>query len=672
MATPFGMMGSPMGAAPMGYDQMPGLPPLSLQGLSALPATQPRPRPAIDRLGPDTDLHKDTLAKLNAMFRYSAGEMRKQHSHWQWTEMQVQAYVRLPDYDRAMQQLQRRDSLPPEPVKVIVPYNYATLHAACTYLANVLLGRKPMFPLLAVRGTTVDKARHMEQALQDGIRQSKGYEVLYQWLWDSLLYGFGAGANLWQQVTGPRITIVDGQRQLAEGLTFAGNKVQNIDPYAFFPDPRVPMSEVNTRGDFVFWQGRQSKTTLKDMEREGYYAHVDAGLDARGIPGGELGPNEAGPLQDVSQRRARIGMAGEWTPSPHDVVSFHSLREGTVRLVPKDWKLGEGEKSEIWKFCILNSKQIVQAEPLNMVHGRHPVFVAEPTTFGYEFGSISLADFIAPFQDLISWHVNSRLENVRAVVNNQFVYDPARIEPGDLIRPAAGKLIRLKKAAAGTPIDQAISQLQVSDVTRGHIQDIQVLRLLADTATGVNDNLRGIQSQGGRRSATEARQAMQAGAGRLGQLAVRVSQQGLQDLAEQQIMNIQQFMPQEMWVEVTGDEQEPAGSRLLTPDMIIGSFNYQVSDGSLPFDKMALAEIYQQGLVAAMQDPELRQNYDIIRLFGYVAELLGAKNIEQFRRQAPQQPGPQFGNPEDLAGQAAQGQVVPVGSAVPAAGSFMQ
>jgi hypothetical protein len=71
--------------------------------------------------------------------------------------------------------------------------------------------------------------------------------------------------------------------------------------------------------------------------------------------------------------------------------------------------------------------------------------------------------------------------------------------------------------------------------------------MLADTITGVNDNMRGIQTAGGRRSATEARMSMQAGASRLSQMAVRISSQGMTDMAEQMLMNIQQFMPDEMW-----------------------------------------------------------------------------------------------------------------------------
>src|SRR5205085_12475898 len=151
-------------------------------------------------------------------------------------------------------------------------------------------------------------------------------------------------------------------------------------------------------------------------------------------------------------------------------------------------------------------------------------------SFGYDFMSISMHDMIGPFQDILSWLVSSRMENVRTAINNQFVADPARVEVNDIRNSPIGRIIRLKQTAIGLSVREAIMQLQVQDVTQGHIGDIQVMRILADTITGVNDNMRGIQTAGGRRSATEARMAMQNGASRLSQLAVRISGQAFQPL----------------------------------------------------------------------------------------------------------------------------------------------
>lgn len=652
MASQFpGMMELPPTAAAMGASDFSSM----LDVTQLLPSINPAERPqesVINKLKPGSELHSKTLQKLNAMFRYSQNAMSSFTHRWGWMEQKIQAYVNLPDYDRAMQDLNNSRSAPPEPVKIMVPYSYATLHATATFLATVLLGRRPMFPLLATSGTTVDKARYMEMALQANIQVTKGYEVLWQYIWDSLIYSFGATRIGWEEKEGKVLQIgPQGNREVVRALKYAANKLHAIDPYRCFPDPRVPMHECNEKGDFFFWTTDQSKTILKDMERANIFKWVDKATDKK-----EQGQaNTELPAVADSQRRARIGASGMWSPAPVDIVGFYTLREGTVRLVPKDWGFGDSEDSELWKFSWIGNNQIIQAEPLGFVHEKHPTSVTEPISFGHEFGSLAMADLIGPFQDILSWLVNSRIENVRTTLHNQFIADPARIEMQDLRSPAAGKVIRLKAAAIGTPVNDAIRQLVVADNTQGHFNDIQLLRTLADSTTGVNDNMRGIQTGSGRKSATEARMSMQAGASRLSQLAVRISAQGFSGIAEQMISNIQQLMPQEMWVEMTGDQGQP-NSTLLTPDMIMGTFDYQISDGSLPFDKQALTEVWKEILFGVAQDPELRQQNDIGKIFDYVAELGGAQNISSFKRQQPAIQ-PQGAPPPQGA--------VPVGAAVP-------
>jgi hypothetical protein len=611
------------------------------------------PDSVIDKLGPNTDLHKKVLGKLNAYFDFSSNAMSEHHPRWNWQELRIQAYIKQPNYRDLVTALQTNNGAAPEPIKVIVPYSYATLHAAATYVYSILFGRRPVFPLLPTRGTTQEKSQYMEQAIQSNLELTKGYEAGWQLIWDAFTYNVGVVRIGWCEEYGNRLEISGGKRQMVESLKFAGNKIMPVDPYHFFPDPRVPMHQVNEKGDFVFWLTFQSEMSLYDREYNGQLKWVKEACRAEKEYGqrGELGP-----VAD-SQRRARIGAGNTLLQPAGDVVKFIAPREGTVRLVPKDW-FGEGysERSELWKFTF-TKYQIMQAQPLGMAHERHPVAVAEPTSFGHEFGGLSYADFIGPFQDMISWLVNSRMENVRTTINNQFVVDPGRVEMQDLRQPAPGKAIRLKQAAIGSDVREAIQQLTTLDVTQGHFQDMQLLRLLGDATTGINDNMRGIQTQGGRRSATEARMAMQAGASRLSQLAIRISSQAMDDICDQMIINLQQFMPDEMWVELSGDETGPP-SLLLKPDMIVGSFNYQVSDGSLPYDKLAMLETWKEILMAIMQDPELRQSKDVNKIFDYIAVLGGAKNINQFNRQ-----------PGFAPGQPPQG-AIPVGPAQPQAPNF--
>lgn len=616
---------------------------------------------AIDKLAPDSTLHQAVLQKLNAMWDFGKRQMKHNYSRWNFNEQKVQAYSSLQDYEALVNDCQQPGAVPPEPISVIVPYSYATLHAAATYIHQVLVGRKPVFPLLATLGTEADRARYMETALQSNLDASRGQETLWQLIWDPLIYGFGIVKNSWEVRTGQTIQWLVGQRQLTNTTTFAGNVIAAVDPYAFVPDPRVPIHQCNIRGDFMFAEAQISATTLKDMERLGQLKYVSQGLEKqRGATDRETS------AVSENRRRVKIGIRSESLITPNNVTAFATVREGTVRLVPKDWGLGDSDQSQLWKFSWFRN-QIIQAEPLGMIHNMHPMAATEPTSFGHDFMSVSMHDMIGPFQDILSWLVSSRMENVRAAINNQFVADPSRIEINDIRSSAIGRVVRLKQSAQGLPIKDAIMQLAVNDVTSGHLADIQTMRILADTVTGINDNLRGINTQGGRRSATEARQSMQAGAQRLSSMAIRISAQAFMPLCLQMISNIQQFMPDKMWVQMTGDDGVPRSTEL-TPEMIVGSYNYQISDGSLPYDKQALLEAWQEIMFGIAKDPELRAAYSLPEIFRYVALLGGAKNIDQFKRQ--QLPPGAGGQPNPFTAGAAANpgadpNMVPLGPAMP-------
>jgi hypothetical protein len=630
-------------------------PTLDLGGmLGALAPSAPTPQAPtlpINTLSPGSEKHAKVLQKLDAMHRFSKDNMKRHYSRWNYNELKVQAYTPLHDYDRLVQGMGVRGAAIPEPVSVVVPYTYATIHAAATFVSTVLLGRKPVFPLLATRGTAVERSRGMESALQSHLDASRGYETLWQGIWDSFIYGFGPKRITWEERSGAAIRYENGQRTQTTATTFAGNVLNAIDPYAFFPDPRVPINQCNVRGDFIFTEMQLSETVLKDMESAGQLKWVDAAISK--------GRGRTVDASSDNRRRIRLGVGAEIIRTPANVVGFSKMLEGTVRIVPKDWGLGTGTDSELWKFMWSEGGQIVQAEPLAMVHNQHPYVAAEPTSFGHDFMSLSMVDMIGNFQDVLSWLVSSRMENVRSSIQNSFMADPARVELNDIRSSAIGRIIRLKQAAMGTPINQAIQQLVVQDVTMGHMSDMQNMRILADTITGVNDNMRGIQTAGGRRSATEARIAMQNGGGRLSQHAVRISAQAYHPMVEQMISNTQQFCPDEMWLEMTG-EDGTTSSQSVTPDMLCGSFNFQISDGTLPFDKQALVEVWKEILQGVAQDPELRANWDVNQIFRFTADLGGAKNIDSFRKQPPP---PVLANAAPNPG--ADPNMMPVGPAMP-------
>lgn len=627
---------------------------------SAPAAAEEKP---IDKLQSNKDLHTAVLKKLTDRLLMSERSMSNFYTRWQASEKRVQAYINLPETEKALKQANSEGKIPAV-TAITVPYSFATIWTVVTYLVHTFTGRKPLFQVGTYqKGTEAEKSRYMETLLQYNADHTRLVKQLFQFFFDGEVYGVGVLRTLWKSEKAKRTVWRNGSptgllgslapgrmRVREEKVIYEGNEVCSVDPFMFFPDPRVPMAEVNKRGEFVGWRSFESKNQLLLDEADGILKGVRSARTMLPVNGSDSF------LQNQSQR----GLIANGENSEQSILrtrgekaeDFYQVDQMSVLLVPKDWGLGEGDVPEKWLFTILNKDRIVQAEPLDMDHGRHPITVIEPYTFGYGFGQPGLADMIGPLQDTISWFINSHIFNVRAFLNNMMVVDPSMIEMQDLTNPNPGKLIRLKRAAYGQDVRAAVQQLQVGDITRGHINDVQTFMRLADALASVNDNLKGIQDSGGRKTATEVRTAGEAGASRLAAHARLISAQGMVDLAEQMAVNLQQFLTMEFYLQVLGQEalQAPVP---IGPESIAGDFYYPIHDGTLPLDRVALLDVWKEIFMGVAQDPQLRQEYNVPKIFEYIADLGGAKNLGTFKLNVA--------SPESIAQGQANGTLAPAG-----------
>jgi hypothetical protein len=601
-----------------------------------------RPIDKLDKSTPEGEKrHEKVLNYLKHRIDSSEREMTRFHSRWRANEQRVQAYITLPDYDKTLKEMQEKKMAPPLALPLVVPFAYAAHSTICTFLVHTFCGRRPLFPIGSYKDEAVQNARHMEEMLQYQSDHIRLVKKLWQHFSDVTLYGLGAFWTEWEVVKAMRTvreqklvtnplggTVPVMGRTRKERVVYEGNAVENIDPYLFFPDHRVPMTEVNTRGETVFQRTFTSLMTLMKMETAGDLKYVGK------IPRGTTEINKYGASWSnrslLSEGEPIPGQTGLQVPGTEfDSDYFVQLDQGTAQIIPSKLELSASEKPELWYFAIGNMGQILAAEPVDDDHGKHRVSVCEPTSFGYGFGQPSMMDFIGPIQDLISWFVNSHVENVRLHLNNIFVYDPHMIERKDLERPGPGKNIRLKPSAQGQDVRQAIMQMQVFDVTANHPKDVELMMRLGQLMLGFNENVMGVPQQGGRKTATEMRIAGEAAISRLALLARIISAQSITDLTEQMSLNTQQYLSEEFAATVLGADGQKI---LLTPEHLVGDFTYPVHDGVLPPDRLALFEIWKEGTQAIAQDQELRAQYDIGKMVEYTMELGGARNIEQFKR----------------------------------------
>jgi hypothetical protein len=333
-----------------------------------------------------------------------------------------------------------------------------------------------------------------------------------------------------------------------------------------------------------------------------------------------------------------------------------------VHLIPKHWKLGKSERRELWVFLVAHNDIVIQARPMGELHNQFPIDNMEYEADTHTMFTRSLMETVEPLNDALTWLINTHFYAVRKALNNQFIYDPSKVRGSDITDPEHGLLIRLKPEAYSQPgnLDGAIKQLQVFDVTKGHLTDMKVVMEMMQRVTGVNDIIMGMMSQGGRQTATEVRGASGGSANRLKSQAEFMSAMGFAPHSQRLLQTTQQHLDIERRYRIAGDLL-PGGVQdtVVGPDQIAGFYDFVPVDGSLPIDKFALANLWREITAQSATVPQIAQQYDIGKMFAYTAQLAGAKNVQRFKIQMMPD--------EQLAMEAAKGNVIPLGGTYDAA-----
>jgi hypothetical protein len=462
---------------------------------------------------------------------------------------------------------------------------------------------------------------------------------LYVWLLDSLTYGIGVLGTYWDQEELQVSRIVE-QPVMWMGLAlpdkmekvrqtevipgYLGNRVYNIRPFDYYPDPRVPIG-LPDKGEFVAIRSDALWTDLV----EGDYFNLET-LRRMG--------SKAFSTREDGSSQVYLPTAGEEGPmEPYKDVGTFELHEFRIRLIPKDWGLGEEDRPERWQFILANKKVLIGARPMGEYHGRFGLFIQTYEQDLYSWITRGMLDLLRPMQDVLDWLINSHIFNIRKVLNDMFIVDPSMVTISDFTDPMPGRLIRLRPRAYGVAgaASQSVQQLQVQDVTQTHLRDMQGITEMMQRLTGVTDNVMG-QVNSGRRTATEIRTTNTLALTRLKTLAEWFSAQAWAPLSQVMLQNTQQYYDIEKEFRIAGSLLNPqyAEKRMkIGPADIQGFYDFIPVDGTLPVDRYAQANLWQQLMGQIRNFPQIMMGYNLGGIFEWVAQLAGLKNIGQFRIQ---------------------------------------
>jgi len=613
-------------------------------------------------LRPDSDLHKKLRNRIWQRANASRNEISKRFDHWREIDRTLTTYISLKDKEKEL-----KSSDPRKPVAIVFPYSYSMLEALLTYLSMAFF-QDPMFQYEGVEDDDTLGAMLMELVIRLHCIKNKVPLAVHTVLRDSLAYGVGIAIPGWRQIYGRRpikSTIVTESElgtestttvEMIEDLLFEGNELINIDPYMWLPDPSV--SSVNIQdGEFVGWIDRDNYMNLLSEE-----SRPNSGLFNVKYLKHKKDKRSTLAL-DQSDRQTRHGGSTELQRSATGVTTPVDIIKMYITLIPKEWGLSDSEYPEKWYFELASDDIIIACEKADHSHGMYPVAVASPEFDGYSITPIGRLEVLYGLQHTLDFLFNSHIENVKKAINDMLVVDPYLVNINDLKDPQPGKLIRLRRPAWGRGVEKVVQQLAINDITRLNIADSSYITQWMDRISGADQSMMGTLRLSGpeRLTRSEFQGTRGSAVSRLQRIAMIIGMQFMQDVGTMFASHVQQYMTKETYVRAVGRYADQLKATFgkdrvqVSPYDLAINYDLIVRDGSIPGGNFSDAWISLFKVIA--QSPELLQSFDITRIFIYIAQQLGAKNVEDFTRKVT----PQVMPDETVLREAEKGNLVPTG-----------
>jgi len=223
----------------------------------------------------ETTLHTELREAVRKRKLFSQSKMQDYRKQWDDADDSLRAYIPERDVDRKKKD-KKRYAGEVDYVTLEVPYVYAQVMTVHTYWCTVFLSRSPIWQFSARHGETQDAVSAVEAVMDYQLKVGLQLPVLYNWLYDLSRYSLGIVGVYWDQemrtvsriveqpktllgvpLPGTKERII--QEEKIRGYT--GNKLYNIRPYDFFPDPRVPLNRFQS-GEFCIRETSEGHSSL--------------------------------------------------------------------------------------------------------------------------------------------------------------------------------------------------------------------------------------------------------------------------------------------------------------------------------------------------------------------------------------------------------------------------
>lgn len=594
-------------------------------------------------LNPNSEFHgkllRFLLDKIDASFR----DVSNRYPLMQEIDNMLNVFIPLDIIER-----RAKNKDPREPVHIVVPEMHAILETLLTYMMAVY-SDSVIFKYAGVGSEDTYGAALMERLIDFQAKKQKMLLNLYAFWRDVFSYGRGYIMPHWKVIKGSRMRrrrkitkgldqgtglpiettkFLDGKPEIVPKLLYEGNELININPYGAFPDSSVAAGDLQ-KGTFFASADRTNWITLMENEQDDpkfnfnmkYLQEYNKPFTSRFV------------TSHAEKDRTFSADAG----GDQRIIDTVFLE---LKLIPSEHDMGDSKDVERWEFGISGDKLITSARKLEDIHGKLNVVEAATEFDGKTAFPISKLETVFGLQEVENYMFNSRVLNNRMTINSGWLIDPMMVNEDDLHNPGPGMVVRMVEQlwGRGNKVTDFLQPLVSPDVTANNITvDVPLISQIMRTSSGAEDSALGVvRSRGERISATEVSGARSSVLSRLARMAMIISLQAHQDLAEMMALNVQQYMTESTYIRTAGNwERDLKDTYNIKNDRLkITPFDLLIDFDTYPGDTLStgaedlpsMMQIFQ--IVGANEN--LAQQFDIFRMVRGLARVMGFKNINDF------------------------------------------
>lgn len=527
---------------------------------------------------------------------------------------------------------------------IVMPVIMPQVENAVTYQASVFLQGMPIFGAVAKPGME-NIALQIDSLIQEQQIRGAWVSELSQAIRDGFKYNLqGVEIDWYRQ----KSFAPDSRKE--EEIIWEGNKIKRLDLYNTFWDTRVKPTEVAKHGEYAGYMDLMSRIRLKQFISElPYNMNVKAAFESGT---GNVNTYGAG------------GYANYYIPqiNPEAFIDTNLWYEGTNwmswaglennknsninykdmyvvttlygRIMPSEFAMKNvpGQNTpQVWKFILVNNEVIIYAERMTNAHGLIPMLFAQPYNDGLGYQTKSFAKNLSPIQAITTALANSDIAARRRAISDRIIYDATKISPSAINNDSPNARIPARPSATGQAISSLVHQFPFED---GQFQlngaAIQQYLQYANTITGLNPARQG-QFVKGNKTRYEFAEVMGNANGRDQAVAISLETDWFTPMKEILKVNILQYQGGTSVFNQTTQsvvDVDPVALRT-------AQFQFRISDGLIPSEKLIDADTMQQLLQALMSAPQLASEYNIGPMVSYLAKSGGA-DIGPFEK-SPQQ-----------------------------------